>query len=182
MHQIYVGFVSLIVFLTLYPYLPLPPQVLELHLHLQTATARDICRIAVTSPQLETLVLDRIYLYGNHQRVHTTHPCLASITLPIYPDISFRQGFISIFDGLHLPKLQELTLVGQLGEPEVSHVMVALEIASYHVRTVEFRTDPRQSEVDVGSIVEPLLSSADEVIVRHGPSGELLFRRGQYNG
>ncbi|OAX34045.1 hypothetical protein K503DRAFT_774976 [Rhizopogon vinicolor AM-OR11-026] len=61
------------------------------------------------------------------------------MTLPVFAAITLRQTFIDIFDSLHLPMLQELALLGELGEPEVAHAMAALGVVSYHVRVVDFR-------------------------------------------
>ncbi|OJA17639.1 hypothetical protein AZE42_10854 [Rhizopogon vesiculosus] len=145
---------------------PTPTTTGILHLHLQTATAHVIRLTATASPHLETLVVDHISLYRNQERVtYVAHPCLTSMTLPVVADIAHRQAFIDIFDGLDLPVLQKFILLGELGEQEVAHVMEALEVASCHVRVVEFQTDAPQSEVDLG-IAEPLLSLVADVTVR----------------
>jgi hypothetical protein len=69
--------------------------------------------------------------------------------------------------------LQKLTLLGELGEPQVAHIIAALEVAPCHLLMVEFQTNVLHDEIDVG-IAEPLLSIVEEVVVRHGASREVL--------
>jgi hypothetical protein len=80
-----------------------------------------------------------------------------------------------IFRGLHLPVLQKLTLVMDLGKSEVEMITEALaDAGSCNLRVVDFSLHEPWNDLDV-YILEPLLSVAQEIAV----CGEVVVCREQ---
>ncbi|KAG1744979.1 uncharacterized protein EDB91DRAFT_1335451 [Suillus paluster] len=144
------------------------------HLRLHHTSVNTIRFTSVIFPHLETLAVDD-FSVGSGDRIDSvTQSCLKSMTLPlrlrVTSDPYYRQGFINILDGFHLPMLQKLTVeVGDLKKPAVDCIMEALAVASCHEPAVDFQTTTPSSEVDM-DIFEPLLSVVKEVTV----CGEVL--------
>jgi hypothetical protein len=95
-----------------------------------------------------------------------TYPCLESLTLPLPLDLDKNPHWpTAIFDGLHLPVLRKLTLVGHPNKLGVNRIMAALKVtATCDLQVIDFQTIRPQDEVDV-DVVEPLLSVAREISV-----------------
>lgn len=132
------------------------------HLHLQCASPNIIRFISATFPLMETIVVADVIGDHDNARSHSaTYSCLESLTLPL-PSDRDSHWFTETFDGLHLPVLRELTLVGYPTKSGVNCIMAALAVtATCNLQVIDFQTATRQDEVDVG-VVEPLLS----VVVR----------------
>ncbi|KAG0703583.1 hypothetical protein DFH29DRAFT_916160 [Suillus ampliporus] len=141
------------------------------HLHLQSASPKIIHSTSVTFSFLETIVVDVITQYpgaGSDSGDSAPHSCLESMTLPLSSNPTHWHRFIEVFDGLYLPMLQKLTLVGDPNPGVVGRIMAALAVAvSCNVRVVDFQTDTPLDEVDLDT-VEPLLSVVREVSVHEG--------------
>jgi hypothetical protein len=150
------------------------------HLHLGYASIHAIRSTAVMFPHMKTLAVDRICSGCESESGPLKHSIsfleIQSMTLPICPRDDFRPKFVSMFDGLDLPMMQRLNLVGELRETQVVHVRKALAAASCHLRVVDFQpktaTSGTRRKVVVG-IAKPLLSVAEEVYLR----GELVCCR-----
>ncbi|KAG0704087.1 hypothetical protein DFH29DRAFT_997975 [Suillus ampliporus] len=140
------------------------------HLHLQHTSVNAIRFTSVIFPHLETLAVDDLSVGSGDRIDSVTQSCLESMTFPLTSDPYYRQGFINMFDGFHLPMLQKLTVVvGELKKPEVDCIMAGLSVASCHGPAVDFQMATPPSQVDM-DIVEPLLSVVKEVTV----CGEVL--------
>jgi hypothetical protein len=126
-------------------------------------------------PHLESIAVDEILSVSGRGPITATHPCLESMTLPLHSDPHLRGIFIEFFDGLHLPMLRKLTVVGEPNKSQVDCIVVALEIASCRVEVVDFQTDTPASEVDL-DIVKPLFSAVREITLRgHWESAALSY-------
>ncbi|KAG2124019.1 hypothetical protein DEU56DRAFT_828571 [Suillus clintonianus] len=141
------------------------------HLHLQVASGQVIHTSLIIFHHLETIVADIGSSDIGTPRDSITHHYLETMTLPLYANPLYRRGFIDIFNGLNLPKLQKLTVAAKPKGPEVKCIMAVLTAASCHLRVLDFQTEIPLSEVDVNE-VEPLFSAVREVTVR----GEVLRR------
>lgn len=137
------------------------------HINLQYAPPTIIRSLSVTFPLLETIVVAGVVggHHGHGASSHlVTHPCLESSTLPLPSDLDKNPHWpTAIFDGLHLPMLRKLTLVGHPTKSGVNRIVAALEVtATCNLQVIDFRTIRPQDEVDV-DVVEPLLSVAREI-------------------
>ncbi|KAG1859283.1 hypothetical protein F4604DRAFT_1958023 [Suillus subluteus] len=136
------------------------------HLHLQYASPNIIRSISVTSPHLETIVVEGVIDdYGRATSHSVTYSCLESLTLPLplpwNPD--GWHWFTKIFDGLHIPVLRKLTLVGCPTKSGVDRIMAGLAVtATCNLQVIDFQKDMLQDEVDM-NVVEPLLSVVREI-------------------
>jgi len=135
------------------------------HLHFRSASVHAIRCILEYFPHLESIAVDELLSVSGYGPITTTHPCLESITLPLHSDPHLRGIFIEFFDGLHLPMLRKLTVVGEPNKPQVDCIVVALGIASCRVEVVDFQADTPASEVDL-DIVKPLFSAVREITLR----------------
>lgn len=137
------------------------------HLNLQYASPTIIRSLSVTFPLLETIVV--LHVAGGHEGTSShlvTYPCLESLTLPLPLDLDKNPHWpTAIFDGLNLPVLRKLTLVGYPTKLGVDRIVAALKAtATCNLQVIDFRTFRPQDEVDV-DVVEPLLSVAREISV-----------------
>ena len=145
------------------------------HLHLRSASLHAIRCMLEYFPHLESIAVDEVLSVSSRGPITATHPCLESMTLPLHSDPHFRGIFIEFFDGLHLPMLRKLTVVGEPNKPQVDCIVVALGIASCRVEVVDFQTDTPASEVDL-DIVKPLFSAVKEITLRgHRESAALSY-------
>lgn len=146
------------------------------HLYLQCASPNTIRSISVTSPHLETIVVRFAYCDYSGARSHSvTYSCLESLTLPLLRH-AYDRWFTEIFDGLHIPALRKLILVGCPTKSGVDHIMAGLRVtATCNLQVIDFQT-AMPDEVDV-DVVEPLLSVVTEI----SQCGVLLRCRAQRN-
>jgi hypothetical protein len=138
------------------------------HLHFQYASPKIIRFISVAFPLLETLVVAQVIgCYDDAKSHSVTHSCLESLTLPLpLDDDYYSHQLTEIFDGLRLPALRKLTLVGYPTKLRVDRTMAALAvIATCNLQVIDFQSAMPQDEVDV-DVVEPLLSFAREISFR----------------
>ncbi|KAG1819179.1 uncharacterized protein BJ212DRAFT_76071 [Suillus subaureus] len=145
------------------------------HLHLQWASPSTIRSVSVTSPNLETIVVEG--LIGDccrATRQSVTYSCLESLTLLLPWNWHW---FTEIFYDLHIPVLRKLTLVGCPTKSGVDGIMDALAVtATCNLQVIDFQPTTLEDEVDV-DVVEPLLSVVREILVR----GVLLRCRAPHN-
>lgn len=97
------------------------------HIHLLAASALAICRTIASFPHLETTVVDHILTFLVVPDFMTDFVMLESMTLPLSSFLpeDTQQEFINMFNGLQLPILRNLTIVG---EPEQLQVDCLLEM------------------------------------------------------
>jgi hypothetical protein len=148
-------------------YGPLPTRNLNniRHLYLQKSSSAIMHTSLSIFPRLESVVVQAI-VPDDRTGTSATHSCLESMTLPL-PDLNYRDRFIQIFDGFHVPMLQKLTLVGTPTVLHVDCIAAALAVTSCNVQRVHFQVTTPSSdwEVDMHAIVDPLLSGVGEVEV-----------------
>jgi len=74
---------------------------------------------------LETIVVDAIETHFREEQKPITNSCLESMTLPLEVGRKFRlQRYL---DGVHLPKLKELIIVGGMNKEETAYVNSLVE-------------------------------------------------------
>lgn len=97
------------------------------HIHLLAASALAICPTIASFPHLETTVVDHILTFLVVPDFMTDFVMLESMTLPLSSFLpeDTQQEFINMFNGLQLPILRKLTIVG---EPEQLQVDCLLEM------------------------------------------------------
>ncbi|KAG1899653.1 uncharacterized protein F5891DRAFT_390573 [Suillus fuscotomentosus] len=142
------------------------------HLRVQYTSSKIIRSISMIFPLLQTITVAAVTGDHDDARSHSvTYPCLESLTLPLpsYDDVS--DWLTEIFDGLHLPVLRKLTLVGYPSKWMIDRTMAALAVtATCNLEVIDFHTSALQGEIDV-DVVEPLLSVVKEISVE-----SVLFR------
>lgn len=113
--------------------------------------------------------MDQIYSGGFDFICAVTHSSLEiqSLTLPLN-----SPKLLDVFNGLHLPKLQRLILVGEIGEAQIVQAMTALDDASCYPRVVEFQTTTPLSVFETG-----IADSDVEVVTVHGEQFCLIFKQ-----
>lgn len=125
------------------------------HLHLPEASAHTMRKTLAMFSHLETIVVDVIISHYGDISNPITNSCLQSMTLPLAPDS--LHALIEVFDGLQLPKLQRLTVVGKLNQAGVDCIMAVLAAAACNVQVIDLHRITPLGQVDV-DIVELLLS------------------------
>ncbi|OAX39294.1 hypothetical protein K503DRAFT_782257 [Rhizopogon vinicolor AM-OR11-026] len=96
------------------------------HLRLRDAdSAYALRETLVIFPHLETIVVDAIETHFREEQKPITNSCLESMTLPLEVGRKFRlQRYL---DGVHLPKLKELIIVGGMNKEETAYVNSLVE-------------------------------------------------------
>ncbi|KAG1723177.1 uncharacterized protein EDB91DRAFT_1173323 [Suillus paluster] len=129
-------------------------------LHLQIGSAHVIHASLTIFSHLKTITVDMILTNGRTPSYceSITHPCLESITLPLYSN-SYQTHEL------------KLTLIAEPGEWQVACIMEALAGASCDIRVIDFHTATPLGKVDM-DIIEPLFSVVKEVTIE----GQVLRR------
>jgi hypothetical protein len=78
---------------------------------------------------------DRTEHIPPHESIPIKNSSIESVTFTTHPDC--WNGILRVFDGLDLPKLRKLTLVGNIGQATVYGFMVALEDVCRNIHAVD---------------------------------------------
>lgn len=142
------------------------------HLRVQYTSSKIIRSISMIFPLLQTIAVAAATGDHDDARSHSvTYSCLESLTLPLPSHDDVSDWLTEIFDGLHLPVLRKLTLVGYPSKWMIDRTMAALAVtATCNLEVIDFHTSALQGEIDV-DVVEPLLSVVKEISVE-----SVLFR------
>ncbi|KAG2075819.1 hypothetical protein BDR04DRAFT_1149540 [Suillus decipiens] len=136
------------------------------HLHLQYASPTVIRSISVTYPLLETIVVLGVNDCGGTRSHSVTYSCLESLTLPLPWYSSHLHWFTEIFDGLHVPMLRKLTLVGYPPGSATNCIMAGLAVAATcNLQVIDFQMPQIHYDKAYEYEVEDLLSVAKEISI-----------------